>query len=703
MTKTEMYAQKYDFAMMDHGEAREKAIKAELDKAIEQQDAHSALELYYVFMDENFFHGDDYNSTILFPEYTAYFNKHPELHEEFQHDLMWSYKWIIGGIGNFPQLPLKQIENLFNQYIDFCKRFNYNLRSYYHKLINFMIHHIRTGDTFCGMTVQEAYKKFLLTKRDDMSDCQACETDFEMTYYIEVEHDMEKALKKAKPILTGVLSCSEIPHVTYEELAHGYFRGKDIINAEKYARKSVRLMLRDYGEEAGLLQSKSICFGILAFTDPRKALTVMKKCLPYTVNNKNGSDMFYFNQAAYYLCSQLKEHEVEKIRIRLPYRNEDIYQEDNIYSTSDLSEYFYDKAMELAEKFDQRNGNSIYTDMLKMNMEFDFSDYKPFEDELDIPILDYIRENIDEGELPLDFSLPRPKKEEEETSFADGAMDGIMLYHQELKPAELGELEEIFQEAAKGNKQAYRKTVHYFENNDVRTLALIDTVQNYIIDHKEELNPEEMFSYAVDLMVGTKNTEAVKLGLAILELFGSFNDALKQAMLDIALCDEFTVFVLWAVRNLEDGNDLVFSIAQKAHGWGRIHAVAMLEPETEEIRQWLLEDGCNNEVYPGYSAIHCFVKADVRTLLKNGLKQEQLNAVGRIILFLILDGPTNGIHAFEDAEEIVSLYLNNAERLEKNEIDDRILKAIAQNYDDEKAVQRIIDMEIDISEDEEET
>ncbi len=701
MTKSEMYAQKYDFAVMEHGEARKKAIKEEIDKAIEKQDAHSVLELYYIYIDESAFHGDDYDGTIIFPEYTAYFDKHPEFQEEFHHDLMWSYKWIIGSIGNFTQLPLKQIENLFEQYIDFCKRFNYNLRSYYHKLINFMIHNVLPEDKFCGLTIKEAYKKFSLTKRDDMSDCHACETDFEMFYYIEVEHDMEKALKKAKNILNGNLRCAEIPHVTYEELAYGYFCQGDIVNAEKYVRKAVRIILKDYGDEGGLLQSKSICFGILAYTDPKKSLTVMKKCLPYTVNNKNNSDMFYFYQAAYNLFSQLNEHEIEKVRLKLPYRNENIYKEDGIYSTSELSEYFYDKAMEIAGKFDKRNGNSIYTDMLEMDVQIDFSDYKPFEDEMDIPVLDYIRENIDDGELPIDFSLPKPHKDDEGEIFADGAFDGIMMFHREPQQVEIGELEDIINDAAKGEKSAFGRTVKYFENNDVHTLSIIDNVQNYIMAHSEELDAEEIFGYAVDLTVGTKNRETVKLGLAILELFASFNDALLKAILDIGLCDEFTLFAIWAVRNLENGNDLIFSLAKKVHGWGRIHAVAALKPETEEIRQWLLEEGCNNEVYPGYSSIQCFVKANVHEMLKNGLEQEQLNAVGRIMLFLILDGPTNGIHAFEDEEDIVRLYLDNVERLEKNEIDISILKSIAQNYDNDEVVNRIVGMGIEISDDEE--
>ena len=304
MTKSEGYALEFSFSEMDYGEAREKAIRAELDKAIEKQDAESALKLYYVFMEENTFHGNDYNGILLFPEYTAFFEKHPELWDEYNHDLMWAYKWAVGNLNNFWQLPLEQIEKMFEQYWDFCKRFNYNPRSYYHKIIELMLDDIyveNENPTFNGMTIQEAYKKFLLTKRDAMSDCKACETDMEISYILKVEKDTEKALKKAKPIFDGVLNCSEIPHVTYTDFSEHYFLKGDLAEADKYAKKAIRLILRDFGNDGSLISSKSICLAALAYSDPKFGFNILKKCLPYTVNNNNGHEMFNFNRAAYFL------------------------------------------------------------------------------------------------------------------------------------------------------------------------------------------------------------------------------------------------------------------------------------------------------------------------------------------------------------------------------------------------------------------
>ena len=708
MTKSEGYALEFSFSEMDYGEAREKAIRAELDKAIEKQDAESALKLYYVFMEENTFHGNDYNGILLFPEYTAFFEKHSELWDEYNHDLMWAYKWAVGNLNNFWQLPLEQIEKMFEQYWDFCKRFNYNPRSYYHKIIELMLDDIyveNENPTFNGMTIQEAYKKFLLTKRDAMSDCKACETDMEISYILKVENDTEKALKKAKPIFDGVLNCSEIPHVTYTDFSEHYFLKGDLAEADKYAKKAIRLILRDFGNDGSLISSKSICLAALAYSDPKFGFNILKKCLPYTVNNNNGHEMFNFNRAAYFLMKNIENAGIEEIRLKLPYRNEDIYNEDNLYKVSELKDLFYNRAKDIADKFDKRNGNSIHNELLNREYSFDIPDFNAFEtklnpkEELEISLLDLIRQNIEDDELPPGFSLPNTFTTDEGMTFADGAMDGILLYHSEPQSEDPSELEKIIDIAGeKKVNEAAKKTDEFFETHNIRTLTIIDEIQNYILENRDKLDANSIYSYGIDLTVGSSNRESVKLGLMVLELFCDYNEALTKAILRLGLSDEFTLFVIWAVRGLENGNDLIFELAKKTHQWGRIHAVSALEPETDEIKEWLLNEGIHNDVYPGYSSIEVFNKADVHTLLENGLTQEQLTPVGEIMLYLVSEGPTIGIKAFEDETDIMNMYLDSFEELEPSEADIRILSIIREKYDNDEIINRIDSMGLDLPE-----
>lgn len=696
----EDYEEKY-FDGLDHGEARLKGIKAALDDALQQQDSDAVMLLYDDYINEDVMHGSSYKAIIIFPEYVAYFESHPELYEEYNHNVMWSYKWIINDLDEFYQIPLEKIEDLYNHYREFCKRFNYNLRTYYDGICFFAADNLEEDVKFCGLTAKEAHAEMMKCKRDSLSDCVACETSSEVSYLMNVEKDMEKAMKKAQPLIDGKYTCAEQPHCIFANIAVASLKRGDLENAAKFAQRSFHLINRDFPHETTLFDHQSKCMLVFSHSDPNKALKLLKRLLNLLKDEPNANEQFSFYRAAYYFMYQLDRHEVEQIKLKLPFKNEEIYKEDNIYNVTDLRDFFYDKAKEIAEKFDNRNHNTLYAK--RLDEKYDVQDVnfqKPLE-KLDYPILDYIRENMVDGALPDDFILPEGSVDDEGDRFIDGAMDGILLYHNDPQINELGRLEDIIKDAAAGSDAAIAKTDRFFEKEDIRALTLVDNVQKYILSNQETLDANNMYKYAIYLTVSAKNKESVKIGLSILEIFCDYNDALLEAILDLAKCNEFTLFCIWAVRGLENGNELIFSIAQNVYGWGRIFAVDDIDPDTDEIKEWILNEGIKNSVYAGYSAITSFKKAEVHSLLENGLTQQQLTPVGAIIAYLVLDGPTIGIKAFDDGDNIINMYLDSAEKLEKEEIDTKILQLIGANYDNDEIKNRIVAMGIDITDDEE--
>ncbi len=681
-----MTLEKYEeefFNDMEHGTSRRNGIRAAINAALETDDADGALQLYYKFMNEDIFHCDNFQATLLFPEYLAYFERHPELQDKYQHDMMWSYKWIINNFDSFYQVPLKQVESIFNQYADFCKRFHYSLRTYYEFLGLFIQDSIEPDQPFCGVTARQAHQKMMKSKRDSLSDCHACELDKEATYYLEVENDIEKALKVIQPVFDGEYSCAEVPHVTYAKFAEHYFENGDLKNAMLYTTKSYRLIDKKYGDDGGMITSKAKCALRTAYVDPKKALKMLKKTLPFIKDNNNGDECFHFFRAAYHTMLCLENKGRNHIQIKLPFKDEEIFREDGIYSVSELKAFMFDKAKFYADQFDERNGNTLFNNLLNRTYSFDDSDIeKP--SELDIPVLEYIEEYIDDGCLPDSFALPRKKpKSDNKMIYGNGAQDGFEYFHTKIPQDELGELEEIIQLAGKGEvPSALKKTEKYFSNDENRrALHLINAVQNFIIDNETSLNLDEIYRFGVWLTVRTKNYEAVKLGLSILEVFSDYNEHLLEAITELAACDEFTLFCIWAVRKLDNGNELIFEMAKHTFGWGKILAVDHLEPTTDEIKEWLLYEGIKTDIHPGYLAIKCFEGADVHTLLEKGLTQEQLTPVGMIIMFLIEDGPSIGIRVFDDGDNIIKMYLNNAERLECSEIDEKVIEIIQKGYE----------------------
>ena len=679
------YEQEY-FANLEKGAPRRNGIRRAIDAALEKQDAEGALTLYHEFIEEDTFNCDNLQATLIFPEYLAYFEAHEEWQETFRHDVMWCFKWILANFYEFYQIPMEQIERIFRQYADFCKKYNYSLRTYYESLNIFIRDFIVPGETFLGLTAKEAFNRMLKAGRDELSDCKACELNFEFRHYLFVEDNLEKALEIIKPVFSGRLYCAEVPDVTYSALGKYYFEHNDLKNALKYATKSYRIIHGKNNRHIGsLAETFSVNYRIISYSEPEKAVKIMKELLPLMGSNQNAADCFAFFLASHDTMMNLEKAGYQHIRLNLPFKDETIYSAQGIYEITALKDFMYKKAAFYAGKLDARNGNRIFTDQLERK--YDFGKIRTRKlTKPDIPVLQYIDEYLDNGTLPPEFSLPRKKPAKGDPEFVDGAMDGICFFHMQPESEELGELEELIRMAGSGkSRPAVSKTEKYFETSGVRTFNISDTVQDFIMEHTDELDATAVYHYAIGLTVNTKNYEAVKFGLTILELFSDYNDNMLEAIMKLAACDEFTLFCIWAVGRLENANDLIFKMAQHTNGWGKIFAVYYLKADTEEIKDWLLHYGVYNNIHPGYLANKCFENADVRELLKSKPDIAEMQVIAYIIYFLIEDGPTIGIKAYEDADEILDSFLENAERFDDDDADDENffhIVSFIQNYRD---------------------
>ena len=273
-------------------------------------------------------------------------------------------------------------------------------------------------------------------------------------------------------------------------------------------------------------------------------------------------------------------------------------------------------------------------------------------------LYELIIQNIKHGKLPDGFTLPY---EENETglSFADGAMDGITVYHMGSTGID-----------ADGTRQMIKALKHAAEYNmkeadaafaelgkNFRAITIIDDLQKYIIKHSKKLSAENVYQTAMHMILHSKNRESVKFGLSMLELFNVADEPTKEIVRRIGSSDEFTIFAVWNMLRWENANDEIFGLIQNVHGWGRIHALERLEAETPEIRKWMILDGINNSVMPAYSALTVWKKADAETYLRGQLDREEFSAIGKIISALLDEGPAPGISEVENAEDVIEEYL----------------------------------------------
>lgn len=281
-------------------------------------------------------------------------------------------------------------------------------------------------------------------------------------------------------------------------------------------------------------------------------------------------------------------------------------------------------------------------------------------------LFDIINEAVVDGELPEDFYLPETKVNDT-ISWADGAMDGIGIYHMGTSP--VGELQLLLignamDAAGEGDfekaESCLRQAVSG-EHGNGYALCIMDDMQRYIIKHADKLSPQNVFQFAMHQILTSDNKECVKLGLSILELIKSdISDTIKSHIMTVGLSDEFALYAIYAISKWDDANEHIFQLAKKVHGWGRVHAVAALQPTTNDIKDWLIKEGVHNRVMPAYSAYECWSKGDAEDRLTGDLNPEEYAGIRDIIEGLLDEGPVVGISRIEDAPKHMKTFLQHS-------------------------------------------
>ncbi len=277
------------------------------------------------------------------------------------------------------------------------------------------------------------------------------------------------------------------------------------------------------------------------------------------------------------------------------------------------------------------------------------------------PIYEYIKDNTKEGCLPEGFEIPWIKD-----IWAPGAHDGVALYHMvpiaSAPDAERDQkiLEALKLMASENNGDHVNEVFAVFEELDKKDsiVRLYDPITRIIAVHQKEMDLHTLLQFGDFLICNGTSLLAVKLGLSVIAPFNA--PFVEDVATEFGVYDEFTYY---AARILSDGcrpgsNAKLFELAGNVKGWGRIHAVEWLEPETPEIRDWLLFEGANNTIDPQYSADVCLQKAEAEKRLDCSLTADEYAAIGKLIRASLVQGPCRGI---TDGERLLSKYIQKAQ------------------------------------------
>ena len=301
-----------------------------------------------------------------------------------------------------------------------------------------------------------------------------------------------------------------------------------------------------------------------------------------------------------------------------------------------------------------------------------------------LSIYELIKSSIQsDGSLPENFSLPQ--EETDGISWADGAMDGVFLYHTARNEGSIEPLKDIIFQISEGK---FEEADNNLNNLNFSMVSIKIPLLKWIFQERENINADNLYKFAISQLTTSKNKECIKFSLSVLSLIGVENEAETLEKIKIlALSDEFTLYCLNIIEHLENSNNEIFEIAKKVKGWGRIHSIPYLEVTNNEIKEWILEKGCHNEVVPSYTALTCAKKINLLEILnEENISNKRFNNISYLVAALLDEGAATGISALENKEVLIEKYLEKAKDLSSSEDDYHTVMMIKEYIEDSEDI-----------------
>lgn len=356
-------AEKYydEYYALPHGEISMAYLREAWKEADELGDYEWRMKLRLEFIHESDFYSDAMEMYVIMPELLKIYDEYTEqfgVDEEMCSDILWDYKWLLETAKEFYQVSIQQFENIS---ADMKRRFleaGYSLRPFY-------VYQYRFYKNIDREKAEQFYQEFQKCKRDDMSDCAACERNHEVGHLLECGN-IDMARKKAKVLFDRRMTCGEIPEATYGTFLRYYNLklcegGQDCLEEAQKCCEEVKNAIRQKGIVSEYSGDVLLFYSL---TNPKKALDWFKHFWTFYESNKNPNTKLYFALGMIRFVKRLQEKK-DSYRMKLP-NSFPLYQENGNYDLMQLREHYESYALSCAQKMDNRNGTTHFMDIYKV-------------------------------------------------------------------------------------------------------------------------------------------------------------------------------------------------------------------------------------------------------------------------------------------------------------------------------------------------
>lgn len=98
----------------------------------------------------------------------------------------------------------------------------------------------------------------------------------------------------------------------------------------------------------------------------------------------------------------------------------------------------------------------------------------------------------------------------------------------------------------------------------------------------------------IKLIKESAYSEEVKLGLSLAP-FCNIED-IDEILEIFSIHNEYLFYTIMAYEHIGKCNNIIFELAKKSKGYGKVFCVMNLKPITNEIKKWMIEEGADNNV-----------------------------------------------------------------------------------------------------------
>ncbi|KUN01604.1 hypothetical protein AQI95_29975 [Streptomyces yokosukanensis] len=288
---------------------------------------------------------------VPFARLLRMWDERPEDFDEYEaHSLHWVFKWMSAGMLDQPHIPLASVEKWLGEMEQRYRLAGHSERAVRSAEFSVAEH---VGDL---ARAERAYAAWLAADRDAMADCHACELHGQGTWQVTRGRDAE-ALALWRPVLEGEFACAHEPHTVLAASLAPLLRLGRTDEARAHHLRGFRLVRPMESMRGAYADHVEFC----ALTgNEARALELLAERPAYFTDTGHPRSRLEFLAVVALLMDRLTELGLAGQRVPGP--------AGRAWTAGELAGHARVEALELAERFDRRNGTPYVGEQTRARM-----------------------------------------------------------------------------------------------------------------------------------------------------------------------------------------------------------------------------------------------------------------------------------------------------------------------------------------------